>query len=536
MVWHIVAKDVRQLRWPLAAVVAVHAIQTVARVKVAVLADPSALSAVAGLPGSLLTLLITGLLIALVVQQDTTTDTSQDWLVRPIRRRDLIFAKVVFVVAFVHVPLLLLDAWSAASSGFPPASAFGAATTRAVYLFVTFTIPALGIATVTSNITQLVVALIAWVVVLVAMTAGATLVLEWSSPTAQSGLAWVPTVGRQALMAGAAAFALVVQYVRRRTNWSRAVLLGAVVASQALTFLPWPIAYAIERNVSRGSASSDALSVAFESSAARFRPALGQNINDIDERPGVGPMDVAAENERRRAEDVQTIFLPVAFGGLPAGAIGLVDRSEVRLLNADGVVIHRGVGNDLQVRQTGDDGDLVTTHHGVRIPGVVFRLASAPITLEVEYWLTLFREKDGQTLPASSGERLMPGLGRCAAGRNRAGTAVQLRCVAAGERPPCLIVSLQHPQSGRRNPDVPICAPDYTPFAGHAIPDAMSRYGGALRFSDPAGLARFPVSGRDVDEAVVLIKSYVPDGHVQRRLSIRAITLSDWLPDMSNGL
>ena len=43
--------------------------------------------------------------------------------------------------------------------------------------------------------------------------------------------------------------------------------------------------------------------------------------------------------------------------------------------------------------------------------------------------------------------------------------------------------------------EVSICSPDYSPFPRHAIPDALGRFTENLRFSDPYGLARYPVNG-----------------------------------------
>jgi hypothetical protein len=54
----------------------------------------AALSSILGL----VSLVATALLIVTVVQQDAIPGLTQDWLVRPIRRRDLLLSKVVFVM------------------------------------------------------------------------------------------------------------------------------------------------------------------------------------------------------------------------------------------------------------------------------------------------------------------------------------------------------------------------------------------------------------------------------------------------------
>src|SRR5690348_10954942 len=51
------------------------------------------------------TLLGAAFLISAVVQQDAIPGVRQDWLVRPVRRRDLLFAKLLFVLTMVQGPI-----------------------------------------------------------------------------------------------------------------------------------------------------------------------------------------------------------------------------------------------------------------------------------------------------------------------------------------------------------------------------------------------------------------------------------------------
>src|SRR5580658_2674829 len=104
MIWHIFKKDARLL-WPMAALVAVlhvcaaiprHLIdQGMASVQLEVLSE--LLSALA--------LLGVTVLVVVAMHQDPVPGTRQDWLVRPIRRRDLILAKLLFVLLMVQLPL-----------------------------------------------------------------------------------------------------------------------------------------------------------------------------------------------------------------------------------------------------------------------------------------------------------------------------------------------------------------------------------------------------------------------------------------------
>ena len=169
-------------------------------------------------------------------------------------------------------------------------------------------------------------------------------------------------------------------------------------------------------------------------------------------------------------------------------------------------------------------------HLGVRLPRDVYsHLKHTLVRLEIDFSLTLFRPDAEQTITARGGDRRIPGVGACATRINAASTAVQFRCIHAGERASCLAVVLEHKPGGERNPEVSLCAPDYTPYPGHAIPDAMSRFGGNLPFRDSSGLARYPVDGSQLSESQVIVRAYRPLEHFTRRLVIPEIRLQDWL-------
>ena len=112
MVWHIFTKDLKIL-WPLA---------TTAAVLQALLGlllfrsqpySSNDLEALAALITLGLAISLT-LLIVLAVQQDAVPSVSQDWLVRPIRRRDLLLAKLLVVLLLIHGIASDSEAWRAA--------------------------------------------------------------------------------------------------------------------------------------------------------------------------------------------------------------------------------------------------------------------------------------------------------------------------------------------------------------------------------------------------------------------------------------
>ena len=117
-------------------------------------------------------------------------------------------------------------------------------------------------------------------------------------PTALSGFAWVPSLVREALLLVAAAGVLVLQYRWRRTWGARALFAAALVAGLFAAFLPWRTTFRVEQWLTASSGEDHGIAVAFAPGEGRFRPARGQGLDDVLEKPGFGPADVAAENRK----------------------------------------------------------------------------------------------------------------------------------------------------------------------------------------------------------------------------------------------
>jgi hypothetical protein len=520
MVWHILKKDWRLL-WPLVAALAVvQALIASARFRVGHF--PGGFP---GTPASLLVLLAAASVIAFVVHQDPIPGVRQDWLVRPIARRDLFFAKLIFVVVFVQGPWWAADLLQGLANGFSFGQSAAAATACAVSVLLTFGLPVLAFAALTATTTETFVAALAVCAVVIGFLIVPGLVGA-TRPAVLTGFAWVPFLTREAVLLVAAAGVLILQYRWRRSWAARALFAAAVVAGLSASFLPWRTTFRLEQLLTASSRDDHGVALAFAPGEGRFRLAAGQGLDDVLEKPGFGEADVAAENQRRRAEGARTVFLPVRVSGLVPDSRLLADRSEVRLTGRDGRLMYQGTGNDLEVRATGAD---ATVHQGIRVPGAVYsRIKAEPVDVQLEYWFTLFLVNATYALPARDGDQRMPGIGWCATKVDDAGIRVLFQCLQPGERPSCLTVVLEHPPTRQRNPEVSLCVPEYSPYPGHTLPDALSRFGGRLPFYDPSGLSRYPVGGPQLAEARVLVTSFRSTDHFVKRVTIPAVRLQDW--------
>src|SRR5689334_25416896 len=85
-------------------------------------------------------------LILSVVRQDAIPGVRQDWLVRPILRRDLLLAKILFVLLLVAAPMIAADAFGALLYGFSPGQSLAAAFSRGIGLLFFFDLAMLAFA------------------------------------------------------------------------------------------------------------------------------------------------------------------------------------------------------------------------------------------------------------------------------------------------------------------------------------------------------------------------------------------------------
>jgi len=157
MIWHIFKKDWK-LQWKFAVMMALVQFANAALlVKLGPFQDNRSLRSL--LPLMILAT-IAGIpfLIAAVVHQDAIPGVRQDWLVRPIRRRDLLLAKFLFVLMAVHGPMLLADLFRGLANGFALGPSLAAAASRGLFVLLAFSVPLFAFASLTRNFMEAIVA------------------------------------------------------------------------------------------------------------------------------------------------------------------------------------------------------------------------------------------------------------------------------------------------------------------------------------------------------------------------------------------
>jgi hypothetical protein len=515
MIWHICKKDLRLL-WPLAVLGALLQAWTANFTfeRTALLAELPFVFIMASL---ILTTVVGGSLVVIAVLQETPASLMQDWLVRPVPRAQLLAAKLLFVAIAIHAPMLAIDVMNGVRAGLPLAHGVAAALTRCAFLFLCVTLPLMGVAAFTKNLT----ATILWIIGIAAgvfiQIAIGLMPLNSRVPLAGSGMLWMLIYTLAGIPLAAALIVLPLLYFRRNVVLARRIAIGAAALFALSNFTPWEPAYALQKALSRRPDAAANLTIAFSPAAAPFK--LPPQVNT-------------------RA-DLVVLFLPLRVEGLPPGAMLKPDRTMVRLLSADGTFVYEARAtpetngranlrfNLTDVRQ-GAGGGAQDTYQLLFLPRELYaRIKDQPLRLESEHAVTVLEPARALTLPVAGGAAYEAGIGHCRTTLRPGGKHVALRCLTGAPfgRPSCASLNTDHPAVAL-DPHRRLCEPDYTP-AGMPFPfGAVGVFALEPEIHDLSEAKAF-----DLAKARLILESFKPAAHVVRTVTASNVRLSDWITE-----
>ena len=168
--------------------------------------------------------------------------------------------------------------------------------------------------------------------------------------------------------------------------------------------------------------------------------------------------------------------------------------------------------------------------YGISVPREIYqRIADQPIRVEIDYSLTLWRQKETQTLPAAGGDQRTTQLGWCGTKVADDGLEILYGCVRAGNEPSCISVTLEHPPTGARNRRGGGCRPDFSLYrSGFYRDDVLGHLMVALPFTDPSVPDPLAVRVSMLAEATVTARAYQAQDHFVRHMVIPEIRLREW--------
>src|SRR5665213_2249891 len=318
MVWHILKKDWKLLRWM---VVAVALINTAYRVLPSFVGGyENGYNRLADMVGlfQAVSFLGTAILIALAVHQDSIPGLRQDWLIRPIARRDLVLSKLLFVVLLVRLPVFAAGIAAGLTAGVPLGPSVAASVSLNLLMLLAFDLPILALAAFTRNPIEIfgtaAVMLLGYALLMVSTPA--------APQTQGTGIEWIADAASTLWGVAAVAVILTLQYRGRKTVPSRWTFGIASVVWVLLQFIPWQAAFAIQEKLSRESADAGPVRIAFAADR---------------ERSHRGPLNPAGIRFRRSIQEhVAFLYIPIRVDGLDGGRMLVADRAEVHVSDLSG--------------------------------------------------------------------------------------------------------------------------------------------------------------------------------------------------------
>ena len=459
--------------------------------------------------------------VVMLVQQDALPGTKQDWLTRPIRRMDVLLAKVLFAALVVQGSTIAGDLVQGLGDGFSLGQTLRAALIRAAVGFIAITLPALVIGTLTQSIAEAMIMTAVlgcgiFVFTISAVAVGGGYQHQFD-PTNNSGIEWIPNLLRYVIVLVGGAVVMVVGY-RRKTLRGRAIMAAVLLTMLCSQVTPWTPVFALEKRFSPQRGAAEGIVLSWQSHAAQ----TGNLVTG--DRFDFGGMKLESPNSH---DEVRLLF-PMLVTGLPTDSVLKTDLAHVVLRDASGKQLSSTDGGSIEIRREGAESGPAAYDQATKIPVQIYQEnKDRQVRAEMAYSMTLFKLRTSYSMPAVGGDRLMAGWGHCESKINGTGTAVEVMCVQMGKGPTCATVFLEDTRDGSRNRVNTSCFQNYSPYIDRPIPDAVSHFRLVLPFRDPTGQVKYAVDGSRMDGAQIVIRVYEPADHFTRVITSPLVTMKD---------
>jgi len=318
---HIFKKDVRHLRFEIAIAVTVAALFAFIETKHALRPVDIANSST---PASYLALLLLPvtwwMLIGRTIHDEALPGDRQFWITRPYSWRSLLSAKLIFILAFINLPMLIAQAVIVHAYGFSFAVELPGLLWSQVLLTIIFVLPILAMSALTNSFVQLIAGILTPCVIALAL---AGLSFNFRPQFILIGVAgglgllngheWVRSYLIFLIITVAAAAILFWQYSRRRTIMARGFAVAAwILVAMMFYLISWPAIYRIDSALSR---------THVDLSSAHL-------VSDL----GAKGMPIAF----RQGADYVGVQIPLQLKGLPAGTSARIENLSETFQVPDG--------------------------------------------------------------------------------------------------------------------------------------------------------------------------------------------------------
>jgi len=328
------------------------------------------------------------LLIVRVIHAEALPGDRQFWVTRPYDRRSLLAAKILFLLTFISLPLLLVQAVIVVANGY--ALPAGGLLWSQILLLLVFVLPAAALASVTATLPQFMLSALA-------VFAGILAIPMWSTATAYDSrvgiteapfvnnlgpLDWIRVCAIVATILLVAVPILILQFMRRKTTVSRIIAITGTVLGPAIPlFLPWGALLALQSRAN----PIPSLHIELDRSKSLSAAPFGTGIAD----------------------------LPLSVAGLPEGTELKCDAASVVIDAPQGVRWRSGWIPAIQTAPLKPSGCVVRVLLKKFPFSPLDSAWSQPVKIRASLYLTLFGNKRSAPLPTSALKVAIPGLGQC---------------------------------------------------------------------------------------------------------------------------
>jgi hypothetical protein len=325
-------------------------------------------------------------LCARLIQAETIPGDRQFWLTRPYEWRSLLGAKLLFVVAFISMPLLVCDAVILAWEGFSVAANLAGLLWSVMLATVGLLMTLCAFATLTRGLAQ-------WMVGLI-VTIGAVLGLaEIGKGNVWGGVEWMRDHGDIAILFIAASAILIWQYKYRRTAAAIVMMAAGLIASWLYaSYGSSALALEVQMRLSKPKADPSAIRVAFQPSAEHR--SAGQEAY-----------------VRIGGRDAISLALPMEVAGLRQGEDVMTDETELSVETEDGHAqdLDQSIASSLQRWPSG-------YRQILNVDRTVYEKAKGrPVRLKLTLFLTLLGNPVSKTIQLDADAVPVVGVGLCRA-------------------------------------------------------------------------------------------------------------------------
>jgi hypothetical protein len=414
--FHIFKKDVRHLRFEIAIVISVvtaFAVTDARRAQwQANFRTPASTLATILLP------LVWWALIARLVHSEALAGNRQFWITRPYAWRSLLGAKVLFILAFINLPMLVADMVIVRAYGFSLGAELAGLLWSQVLLTVVFVLPIFALSALTTGFVQLIYVILGPIVLSLAF-------LVVSPRLAFIGFAggidWFKSYFAYLVVGAAASVILFWQYSRRRTTLARGLAVAAAILVIAgFTLIPRSAALTIQSRLSKENVDVSSIHAVPDFGRKLLSPADNGWVTTWAFRRGSGTVGI------------QILYQVLGLSPNAIGKIGIISvgfqASDGSTSMADGYAW--GV-----VSETDHEYFLQTSLD----PSFSKKAGEGPLNVHVSLYLTIFGNQQTTRIPFEDPFVQVPRVGVCSPRENPYMRDYQVFCNSAFQSSTALV-------------------------------------------------------------------------------------------------